>query len=104
VLLLLSVCPNEAPGLAENHSEKFDELYLKYEAMPGKARKVVKAREVWQAILNAQTETGTPYMLFKDAANAKVSRRLRLASRRSVELIVTGMLTPSRCDVCLSSL
>jgi ribonucleoside-diphosphate reductase alpha chain len=62
-------CPNEAPGLAESHSEAFDELYMKYEKIPGKARRVLKAREVWQAILGAQTETGTPYMLFKDAAN-----------------------------------
>ena len=68
-------CPNEAPGLAESHSEAFEELYLKYEAMPGKARKVLKAREVWKAILDAQTETGTPYMLFKDSANKKSNQQ-----------------------------
>jgi ribonucleotide reductase alpha subunit len=61
--------------LAENHSEKFDELYLKYEAIPGKARKVLKAREVWKAVLDMQTETGTPYMLFKDACNAKSNQQ-----------------------------
>jgi len=68
-------CPNEAPGLAESHSEAFEKLYLEYEAIPGKARKVVKAREVWKAILEAQTETGTPYMLFKDAANNKSNQQ-----------------------------
>jgi ribonucleotide reductase alpha subunit len=74
-LLSLSVCPNEAPGLAESHSEAFEALYLKYEATPGKARKVIKARELWKAILEAQTETGTPYMLFKDACNAKSNQQ-----------------------------
>ena len=64
----VAVCPNEAPGLAETHSAEFEALYLKYEATPGKARRVLKAREVWKAILDAQTETGTPYMLFKDAS------------------------------------
>ena len=68
LLVPVAVCPNEAPGLAETHSAEFEALYLKYEATPGKARRVLKAREVWKAILDAQTETGTPYMLFKDAS------------------------------------
>jgi len=71
----IPVCPNEAPGLAETHSEEFNELYRKYEAMPGKARKVVKARELWKAITDVQTETGTPYMLFKDACNSKSNQK-----------------------------
>lgn len=50
-------------------------LLVQYEAMPGKARRVIKAREVWKAILDAQTETGTPYMLFKDACNAKSNQQ-----------------------------
>ena len=74
-------CPNEAPGLAENHSAKFEELYLQYEAIPGKARRVLKAREVWKAILDSQQETGTPYMLFKDACNAK-SNQQNLGSKQ----------------------
>jgi ribonucleoside-diphosphate reductase alpha chain len=73
-------CPNEAPGLAETHSEAFEELYLKYEKIKGKARKVLKAREVWKGIIDAQTETGTPYMLFKDASNNKVRRELLIAN------------------------
>ncbi len=93
-------CPNEAPGLAESHSAAFEELYLKYEQTPGKARKVVKAREVWKAILEAQTETGTPYMLFKDACNAK-SNQQNLVSARSMH---TRAETLRACCLCISAL
>lgn len=75
VFFACQVCPNEAPGLADTHSAEFEALYLSYEAIPGKARKVVKARDVWQAILDCQTETGTPYMLFKDASVARTDSR-----------------------------
>lgn len=67
-------CPNEAPGLAESWGEKFEALYEQYEA-EGRQRKTVKAREVWAAILEAQIETGTPYMLYKDAANRKSNQQ-----------------------------
>jgi ribonucleoside-diphosphate reductase alpha chain len=67
-------CPNEAPGLADTHSAEFEALYLKYE-QEGKARKVVKARELWTAILESQIETGTPYMLYKDACNSKSNQK-----------------------------
>lgn len=67
-------CPNEAPGLADCFGDKFEELYESYEKA-GKAKKIVKARTIWQAILEAQTETGTPYMLFKDAANKKSNQQ-----------------------------
>ncbi len=67
-------CPNEAPGLAESWGEKFEALYEQYEA-EGRQRKTVKARELWAAILEAQIETGTPYMLYKDAANRKSNQQ-----------------------------
>lgn len=57
-------CPDEAPGLWDNYGEKFDSLYIKYEN-EGKARKTVDAQKLWFAILEAQTETGMPYMLYK---------------------------------------
>ena len=67
-------CPNEAPGLAECWGEEFEALYERYEA-EGCQRKTVKAREVWAAILEAQIETGTPYMLYKDACNRKSNQQ-----------------------------
>lgn len=63
-------CPNEAPGLADVHGAAFVELYTKYEA-EGRARKTIKAHKLWYAILDAQIETGGPFMLYKDAANGK---------------------------------
>jgi ribonucleoside-diphosphate reductase alpha chain len=67
-------CPNEAPGLSDCHSAEFEALYERYER-EGKARKVVKARELWTAILESQIETGTPYMLYKDACNGKSNQQ-----------------------------
>jgi ribonucleoside-diphosphate reductase alpha subunit len=67
-------CPDECPGLTDATGEAFDELYARYEA-EGKARKTLKARKVWRAVLDAQMETGTPYMLYKDACNAKSNHR-----------------------------
>ncbi|KAJ8604430.1 hypothetical protein CTAYLR_000881 [Chrysophaeum taylorii] len=62
--------PDECPGLADVHSAEFEELYERYER-EGRARKVVPARKLWRAILDAQIETGTPYMLYKDSCNRK---------------------------------
>ncbi|MGR6088151.1 MAG: ribonucleoside-diphosphate reductase subunit alpha [Arcticibacter sp.] len=67
-------CPNEAPGLSDCHGAEFEALYERYER-EGKARKVVKARELWTAILESQIETGTPYMLYKDACNGKSNQQ-----------------------------
>jgi ribonucleoside-diphosphate reductase alpha chain len=67
-------CPHEAPGLADCFGEEFVALYTKYEA-EGRARRVVKAQELWFAVLDAQVETGTPYLLYKDAANAKSNQQ-----------------------------
>lgn len=67
-------CPAEAPGLDDVWGEKFEDLYHKYEAQ-GIARKVIKAQKLWYAILESQTETGTPYMLYKDACNRKSNQQ-----------------------------
>jgi len=68
------LCPNECPGLADVYGEKFNELYEKYEN-DGNVRKVIKARDLWFKILNSQMETGTPYILYKDAANKKSNQQ-----------------------------
>jgi ribonucleoside-diphosphate reductase alpha chain len=67
-------CPHEAPGLADCWGKEFEALYTKYEK-EGRARKVVKAQELWFAILDSQVETGTPYLLYKDAANGKSNQQ-----------------------------
>ena len=63
-------CPNEAPGLHEVWGEEFEELYEKYEK-EGRARKTIEAQKLWYAILEAQIETGGPFMAYKDSANRK---------------------------------
>ena len=67
-------CPNEAPGLADCHSEEFEKLYNFYE-QEGRARKTIKAQELWFAIMESQIETGTPYILYKDACNSKSNQK-----------------------------
>ena len=67
-------CPNTAPGLADVYGDEFDELYARYES-EGLANKTVPALDVWSAILKSQTETGTPYMLYKDACNKKSNQK-----------------------------
>lgn len=76
--------PNECPGLHDVHSEEFNELYTKYEK-EGKGRKTIKARDLWAKITESQIETGTPYMLYKDAANSK-SNQKNLGTIRSSNL------------------
>lgn len=66
--------PNEAPGLAEVYGDEFEMLYERYER-EGRGRKTVKAQKLWYAILEAQTETGTPFMLYKDACNKKSNQK-----------------------------
>ena len=68
------MCPHECPGLSETHSAEFEALYTRYEA-EGKGRKTIKAQDLWFKILESQIETGTPYMLYKDAANAKSNQQ-----------------------------
>lgn len=67
-------CPNEAPGLADCFGQAFVNLYEQYEK-EGRGRKIIKAQELWFAILDAQIETGTPYLLYKDAANGKSNQQ-----------------------------
>ncbi len=94
------MCPNECPGLFTNHSEEFEKLYLKYETA-GKGRKTVKARELWEKILESQIETGTPYMLYKDAANRK-SNQKNLGTIRSSNLCteILEYTSPDEVAVC----
>ena len=68
------MCPNESPGLADVYGEPFNELYRMYVAQ-GRYKKVVKARDVWNAMIKSQVETGTPYMLYKDACNSKSNQK-----------------------------
>jgi ribonucleoside-diphosphate reductase alpha subunit len=68
------MCPDECPGLADVYGEKFKELYTSYETS-GKGRRTVKARDIWFQILDAQMETGTPYILYKDACNQKSNQK-----------------------------
>ena len=68
------MCPDECPGLSDVYGEEFNRLYMSYETA-GKGRKTVKARELWFQILDAQMETGTPYLLYKDAANKKSNQK-----------------------------
>lgn len=63
-------CPHEAPGLADVYGDEFEALYDKYEK-EGRARKTVKAQKLWYAVLEAQIETGGPFMLYKDSANSR---------------------------------
>nr|HPQ22516.1 ribonucleoside-diphosphate reductase subunit alpha [Saprospiraceae bacterium] len=67
-------CPNECPGLADTYGGEFEALYHKYET-EGKARKTIKAQDLWFEVLTAQIETGTPYILYKDAANKKSNQK-----------------------------
>ena len=94
------MCPNECPGLPESHSKEFEKLYTKYEK-EGKGRKTIKAQELWFKILESQVETGTPYMLFKDAANAK-SNQQNLGTIRSSNLCteIIEYTSPDEIAVC----
>lgn len=93
-------CPHEAPGLADCHGEEFEKLYERYEH-EGKARKTIKAQELWFAILDAQIETGTPYILYKDAANGK-SNQKNLGTIKSSNLCTEIMefTSPDEVAVC----
>jgi ribonucleoside-diphosphate reductase alpha chain len=93
-------CPNEAPGLADCYGEDFERLYEKYER-EGRARKVIKAQDLWFEILESQIETGTPYMLFKDAANKK-SNQKNLGTIKSSNLCteILEYTSPEEVAVC----
>ena len=95
-------CPHECPGLADTHGEAFEALYHSYE-LAGKARQVVKAQELWFKILESQTETGTPYMLFKDHANNK-SNQKNLGTIKSSNLCTEIMEYTSKDEVAVCNL
>ena len=94
------MCPNECRGLADNHGAAFEKLYTKYEA-EGKGRKTIKAQDLWFKILESQIETGTPYMLYKDAANGK-SNQQNLGTIRSSNLCteIIEYTAPDEVAVC----
>ncbi|MFM9026984.1 MAG: ribonucleoside-diphosphate reductase subunit alpha [Bacteroidota bacterium] len=93
-------CPNEAPGLADCYGEKFEELYTRYER-EGRARKTIKAQELWFAVLESQIETGTPYILYKDACNEK-SNQKNLGTIKSSNLCteIVEYTAPDEIAVC----
>jgi ribonucleoside-diphosphate reductase alpha chain len=95
-------CPNEAPGLYDTYGDEFKALYTKYEDQ-GIARKTVKARDLWGAIMESQIETGTPYILYKDAANEK-SNQKNLGTIRSSNLCTEIMEYTSADEVAVCNL
>uniref|UniRef100_A0A6C0JKC6 ribonucleoside-diphosphate reductase n=1 Tax=viral metagenome TaxID=1070528 RepID=A0A6C0JKC6_9ZZZZ len=94
------MCPHECPGLADVHSEKFNELYMKYE-IDGKGRRKISAKKLWQMVLDAQIQTGTPYLCYKDAANSK-SNQQHLGTIKSSNLCTEIMeyTAPDETAVC----
>ena len=94
------MCPNECPGLSDTYGKKFEKLYKKYES-EGKGRKTIKAQELWFKILESQIETGTPYMLYKDAANEK-SNQKNLGTIKSSNLCteIIEYTAPDEVAVC----
>lgn len=95
-------CPNEAPGLFDCWGGEFEALYHKYER-EGRARKMVRAQDLWFAILESQIETGTPYILYKDAANRK-SNQQNLGTIRSSNLCTEIMEYTSADEVAVCNL
>ena len=93
-------CPHEAPGLADCHGAEFERLYEKYEK-EGRARETIKAQELWFEILESQIETGTPYILYKDAANGK-SNQKNLGTIKSSNLCteIIEYTSPDEVAVC----
>ena len=96
------MCPNECPGLYDTHGEEFEKKYLEYET-ENKGRKTIKARELWEKILESQIETGTPYMLYKDAANRK-SNQKNLGTIRSSNLCTEILEYTSADEVAVCNL
>jgi ribonucleoside-diphosphate reductase alpha subunit len=94
------MCPHECPGLSDTHSAEFEALYTKYET-EGKGRKTIKAQDLWFKILESQIETGTPYMLYKDAANSK-SNQQNLGTIKSSNLCteIIEYTAPDEVAVC----
>ena len=96
------MCPHECPNLYDTYGDEFEALYEKYEA-EGKGRRTIKARELWEKILESQIETGTPYMLYKDAANRK-SNQKNLGVIRSSNLCTEILEYTSKDEVAVCNL
>lgn len=96
------MCPNECSHLFDTYGEEFEKLYTGYEKV-GKGRKTIKARELWEKILEAQIETGNPYMLYKDAANRK-SNQKNLGTIRSSNLCTEIMEYTAKDEVAVCNL
>ncbi|CAM4021950.1 MULTISPECIES: ribonucleoside-diphosphate reductase subunit alpha [Flavobacterium] len=96
------MCPNECPGLYDVYGDEFEAMYIGYENA-GKGRKTIKARELWEKILESQIETGTPYMLYKDAANRK-SNQKNLGTIRSSNLCTEIMEYTSKDEIAVCNL
>lgn len=94
------MCPDECPGLADVYGEEFEELYTKYESS-GKGRRTIPARDLWFKVLDAQMETGTPYLCYKDAANKK-SNQKNIGTIKSSNLCteIMEVSTPTETAVC----
>lgn len=96
------MCPNECPHLYDTYGDEFEKLYEGYEAV-GKGRKTIKARELWEKILESQIETGTPYMLYKDAVNRKTNHK-NLGTIRSSNLCTEIMEYTAKDEVAVCNL
>jgi ribonucleoside-diphosphate reductase alpha chain len=96
------MCPNECPGLSDAYGDEFKALYEKYEK-EGKGRKTLKAQKIWFKILESQIETGTPYMLYKDAANIK-SNQKNLGTIKSSNLCTEILEYTSKDEVAVCNL
>ncbi|MFT4754781.1 MAG: ribonucleoside-diphosphate reductase alpha chain [Salibacteraceae bacterium] len=96
------MCPHECPGLFDTYGEEFEKLYTKYER-EGKGRKTILARDLWNTVLESQIETGTPYMLYKDACNEK-SNQKNLGTIRSSNLCTEIIEYTSKDEVAVCNL
>jgi ribonucleoside-diphosphate reductase alpha chain len=96
------MCPHECPGLSDAYGPEFDKLYTKYEK-EGKGRKTIKAQDLWFKVLESQIETGTPYMLYKDAANLK-SNQKNLGTIKSSNLCTEIMEYTSSDEIAVCNL
>ncbi len=96
------MCPNECPGLYDMHGDEFNKTYMRYEE-EGKGRVTIRARELWEKILESQIETGTPYMLYKDSVNRK-SNQKNLGTIKSSNLCTEIMEYTSKDEVAVCNL
>jgi ribonucleoside-diphosphate reductase alpha chain len=96
------MCPNECPGLYDVYGDEFEAMYIDYENR-GKGRKTIRARELWEKILESQIETGTPYMLYKDSVNRK-SNQKNLGTIRSSNLCTEIMEYTSKDEIAVCNL